>query len=46
VANNNIPLDFKHKLLKNTNEMVTEKDIIAKAKVENAENFNFTSNSL
>ena len=46
VANNNIPLDFKHKLLKNTNEMLTEKDIIAKAKVENAENFNFTSNSL
>lgn len=46
VVNNNIPLDFKHKLLKNTNEMVTEKDIIAKAKVENAENFNFTSNSL
>lgn len=46
VANNNIPLDFKYKLLKNTNEMVTEKDIIAKAKVENVENFNFTSNSL
>ena len=46
VANNNIPLDFKYKLLKNTNEMVTEKDIIAKAKVENTENFNFTSSSL
>jgi len=46
VANNNIPLDFKHNLLKNTNKMVTEKDIIAKAKVENAENFNFTSSYL
>ena len=46
VANNNIPLAFKHKLLKNTNKMVTEKDIIAKAKVENTENFNFISNSL
>lgn len=46
VANNSIPLDFKYKLLKNTNKMVTEKDIIAKAKVENAENFNFTSSYL
>ena len=46
VANNNISLDFKHNLLKNTNKMVIEKDIIMKAKVEYAENFNFTSNSL
>ena len=46
VANNNIPLDFKHKLLKNTNKMVIEKYRDMKIKVEYIENFNFTSNSL
>lgn len=46
VANNNIPLDFKHKLLKNTNKMVIEKYRDMEIKVEYLENFNFTSNSL
>ena len=46
VANNNIPLDFKHKLLKNTNKMVIEKYRDMKIKVEYIENFNFTSNAL
>lgn len=46
VANNNIPLDFKHKLLKNTNKMVIEKYRDMEIKVEYIENFNFTSSSL
>lgn len=46
VANNNIPLDFKLNLLKNTNKMVIEKYRDMEIKVEYIENFNFTSNSL
>ena len=46
VANNNIPLDFKHKLLKNTNKTVIEKYRAMEIKVEYIENFNFTSSSL
>lgn len=46
VANNNIPLDFKHKLLKNTNKMVIEKYRDMEIKVEYIENFDFKSNSL
>lgn len=46
VANNNIPLDFKHKLLKNTNKMVIEKYRDMEIKVEYIENFNFKSNPL
>lgn len=46
VANNNIPLDFKHKLLKNTNKMVIEKYRDMEIKVEYVENFNFQSGSL
>lgn len=46
VANDNIPLDFKHKLLKNTNKMVIEKYRDMEIKVEYIENFDFKSNSL
>jgi hypothetical protein len=46
VANNNIPLDFKLNLLKNTNKMVIEKYRDMEIKVEYIENFNFTSSSL
>lgn len=46
VANNNIPLDFKHNLLKNTNKMVIEKYRDMEVKVECIENFNFQSGSL
>ena len=46
VANNNISLDFKHKLLKNTNKMVIEKYRDMEIKVEYIENFDFKSNSL
>ena len=46
VANNNIPLDFKHNLLKNTNKMVIEKYRDMEIKVEYVENFNFQLGSL
>ena len=46
VANNNISLDFKHNLLKNTNKMVIEKYRDMEIKVEYIENFNFQSGSL
>ena len=46
VANNNISLDFKHKLLNNTNKMVIEKYRDMEIKVEYIENFDFKSNSL